>query len=207
MKHATSGILLAGLLLIISPNVLADITWQWSFNSESGYFLTDGTLVESEAPNGTYALLDFCVASSDTNGVIGSMGDGVYETGTFATDEPFTFTWDGSSVTAWLQSGNNAFNWHVYSVTEGPTGNDSYFFGWTEPNVNDPTSAAHYVNTVALSVGTVTVGTSSFNFEDCRAVPKPVVPAMPVPALGRYSLAILTLMMLGMGWVGFRRFS
>ena len=51
-------------------------------------------------------------------------------------------------------------------------------------------------------------GGTNYAFDDVTvaAAPPVVTKATSIPALGRYGLAMLTLMMLGMGWAGFRRF-
>ena len=131
----------------------ADVEWDWSFNSEVGGFVTDG----SNYDPGVYTIVDFLVTSSVVGGTLGSIGGGEYTQSGFSTDPPYSFAWDGFTVTQWFHSGGNTFDWHVYE--DQVNSNHFYFFGWAAGNINDPTSAAYYdANTgTPLSVGTVTV--------------------------------------------------
>jgi len=135
----------------------ADVIWDWSFEGETGTFMTDGAAPGGVAPPGTYDLLDFSVTSSAAGEPIGSLSGGQYIASGFDTGLPYSFTWDGSAVTAWLKTGINTFDWWVFDTASEP--NLYYFFGWAPPNTNDPTSAAVYdTATVAVvSTGTVTV--------------------------------------------------
>ncbi len=131
----------------------ADVGWDWSFNGEVGGFVTDG----NNSDPGVYTIVDFSVAASAVGGTLGSLLGGQYTASGFSTDPPYTFSWDGASVTAWFHTGANTFDWNVYE--DQVNSNHFYFFGWADGNINDPTSAAYYdANTgTALSVGTVTV--------------------------------------------------
>jgi len=80
----------------------ADIQWSWSFASEAGYFITDGSLVGGAAPPGVYNVLDFAVTQSIDAGNIGAMSSGELDEGS----QPGTgFTWDGTSDTQWFRHG------------------------------------------------------------------------------------------------------
>lgn len=131
----------------------ADVGWDWSFNSEVGGFVTDGNNYDP----GVYTIIDFSVSASAVGGTLGSLLGGQYTQSGFSTNPPYTFVWDGVSVTAWFHTGGNTFDWNVYE--DQVNTNHFYFFGWADGNINDPTSAAYYDanNGVALSVGTVTV--------------------------------------------------
>lgn len=130
--------LIMPVLLGISLAAHAEIIWDWSFASEAGHFVTSG----SDVSPGFYTMLDFSVTASATGGTIGSLSEGDYLTGAWATVEPFTFYWDGSQVTQWLHSGGNSFDWWTFQDNADAT--QSYDFGWDTGNINDPTRAAHF---------------------------------------------------------------
>lgn len=133
-------------------------TWNWSFGNESGTFITNG----NGSAAGTYVLQDFTVSSSATGGALGSLSGGQYNTNVYSTFQPFSFDWDGASVTAWYQSGFNTFDWWAFGE-EGSS--ESYFFGWDTGNINDPTKAAHYdgfnLNSPAYTVTVTAENTST----------------------------------------------
>ena len=122
----------------ISLAAPAEIVWDWSFVSESGQFVTDG----SNASPGTYTLLDFSVTASATGGTIGSLSAGDYLTGAWDTDEPFSFYWDGGQVIQWMHTGENSFDWWTFQDSADPM--QTYDFGWDIGNVNDPTKGSHW---------------------------------------------------------------
>jgi len=136
MNSVKSMFVVSIICAFFSTNAFAT-TWDWSFGSESGTFLTNG----SGSSAGTYVLQDFAVTSSATGGTLGSLLGGQYNTNMYATYQPFSFDWNGSSVTTWHQSGSNTFDWWAFGQ-EGSI--MSYFFGWDTGNINDPTKAAHY---------------------------------------------------------------
>lgn len=127
----------AAAILTVFASTSHALTWNWSFASEAGTFITGG----AGAP-GTYTIADFSVTSSATGGTIGSQSGGAYVSGGFVTTEPYTFDWDGTAATAWHHSGSNTFDWIVYGQTSDT--DKFYFFGWNTGNLNDPTSGAHY---------------------------------------------------------------
>lgn len=136
----------------------ANTVWNWSFGTEAGQFVMAGS---SFAP-GTYTLVDFSVTSSGAGATIGSLSGGQYSTGHFSTSQPFTFDWNGVSVTAWYHSGINTFNWWAFEDLPGP---GSVFFGWGLNNVNIVNSGAYYTgnNSSVPALGTISVvpGTTS----------------------------------------------
>ena len=164
----------------ISLAVNAEIVWDWSFASESGQFVTEGSI----ASPGEYELLDFSVTASATGGSIGSLLGGDYLTGTLSTPEPFSFTWDGSQVTQWQHSGSNTFDWWAFEDSADYT--QLYFFGWDTGSINDPASAALY----DLNLGS----------NSPRAVGDVTVSPIPEPA----SLCLIALISGGLGFT--RRF-
>ena len=67
-------VVLTFVLSVISTGALAS-TWNWSFSSESGQFITDGL---GYGP-GSYNLIDFSVTNSSLGSTIGSfLGGSVY---------------------------------------------------------------------------------------------------------------------------------
>lgn len=130
--------LLGASLLAVSP-VQAQITWNWSFGTEAGRFITSGSGTPAA---GTYTLSDFLVQSSGSGATIGSMSGGQYVGGGLSTAMPYSLDWNGSAVTKWNQSGTNSFNWWVF----GQTSNASKFFlfGWQQSNINTVDQAAYF---------------------------------------------------------------
>jgi hypothetical protein len=151
-------LLLITLLGASLASVQATQVWDWSFGTESGQFVTDGT---GTSP-GTYTMQDFIVTTSAVGGTIGSLSGGAYATDVFVTYQPFSFEWNGTSVTKWNQSGYNTFDWWAFNDVPGP---GMYFFGWNLGNINDPTSGAYWRDNMgldsALALGTISVTPAS----------------------------------------------
>jgi hypothetical protein len=109
--------------LTISTNVLATTVWDWSFAGESGQFITDGDgLLEAGQPAaGTYLLQDFIVTSSSAGATLGSSGDtlssflGDYAVVHPYAPPPYSFLWDGSQVTAWLNADELTSDWWEFA--------------------------------------------------------------------------------------------
>ena len=80
--------------------VKAAIIWDWNFASESGQFVTDGTLVAGSAPPGTYTMSDFTVTVSGFGAPLGSVSGGPWDVPT-GLSTPYTLSWDGSVVPQW----------------------------------------------------------------------------------------------------------
>lgn len=146
--------------LVLGANLAAanaNLVWDWSFGTESGQFVTDGT---SFLP-GQYTLQNFIVTGSSVGAAIGSLNAGDYVTGAaaFSTYQPFSFTWNGTSVTTWNHAaGGNSFDWWAFDDVREP---GMYFFGWALGNINDPTSGAYWLNNSgaagAPALGTISV--------------------------------------------------
>ena len=96
-------ITVALLVTLVTSVANADITWNWSFALEAGQFITDGDVgTGGIVAAGTYTLLDgtssFSVTASVESGLTGSN----YTAGAaYSGTVPFTFDWDGSTVTKW----------------------------------------------------------------------------------------------------------
>jgi len=123
-----SGI--AAALTLLVSGAQANQVWNWSFGSEAGQFVTNG----SSPVAGQYEVLDFAVTASSF-AALGSVSGGQYTMGAFANSvaAPYFLTWDGSAVTDWQHSGSNSFHWLVYSQAASP---NKYLFGWNTGNVN-----------------------------------------------------------------------
>ena len=142
-------------LFALSSASNANVIWDWSFSGETGQFETDGS-----GGAGTYNLIDFSVTSSSVGGTIGSLLGGEYVDGQFSTHTPYSFNYDGASVTSWLHSGSNTFDWWTF---DSVSSNISYFFGWDSGNVNDPAMGAWWTaNDIGLhGASNVTVTATS----------------------------------------------
>ena len=124
----------------------AQITWNWSFGTNTGTFSTNGTAPGGIAAPGTYNFTDFSLTSSGDGAAIGSVSGGQYNASGFSTNTPYDFNWNGSAVTFWNSAGGNTFDWWVFQ--NAANSNDYIFFGWGSGNINDPTQAAHYTGNI-----------------------------------------------------------
>ena len=133
-------------MLVGTPLVAqAQITWNWSFGTNSGTFLTDGTAIGGVAASGTYNFIDFSLTSSGDGATVGSVSGGQYGAYGFGTTLPYDFNWNGSAVTFWNSAGANSFDW--WPFTDQTQSNNWIFFGWdcaSGDDINDPTRAVHF---------------------------------------------------------------
>jgi hypothetical protein len=185
--------------LTISTNALANTAWDWSFAGESGQFITDGDgLLEAGQPAaGTYLLQDFIVTSSSAGAALGSSGDtlssflGDYAVVHPYAPPPYSFLWDGSQVTAWLNS--RADSGDFWFISDTADTRYSYVFGADAEGLFD-TSQATYVIVDSpgqapseyLAQGSIVVSASS---------------VVPIPAAVWLFGSALT----GLGWLGRRK--
>nr|WP_316640981.1 PEP-CTERM sorting domain-containing protein [uncultured Roseateles sp.] len=149
-----SGI--AAALVLLAGGAQANMVWNWSFGTEAGQFVTDG----SSPVAGQYQVLDFSVTASSF-AALGSLSGGQYTMGAFANSvlPPYFLTWNGTAVTDWTHAGSNSFHWLVYSQQSS---SNKYLFGWNTGNVNQIDAAglwngsnAHPLAAGALSVSAV----------------------------------------------------
>ncbi len=122
-------------LLCSVTNASADIIWEWSFNDESGQFITDG----SDYTAGTYNVTDFIVEASGEGATIGSWSGGEYSDSAFLNGSPYSFDWDGDTITKLTSSQGN---WDTWFTFKDLASSNSYFFGWETGNHNTLTHAA-----------------------------------------------------------------
>jgi hypothetical protein len=98
-------------LILAAAPAQANITWEWSFQSEAGTFVTNGDLIGGLAPAGSYTLdpTTFTVLTSSVPSLLGA--------GYTETYSPQGLVWDGSAVTQlWRDGGtytNGANLFHV----------------------------------------------------------------------------------------------
>ncbi len=108
---------LAGVALCVcalTVGAQGDIIWEWSFDTEAGAMVTDGTLVDGQAVVARYTILDFTVtesvsASQPGLGVPSLLGS--LSSGFFQESQPTQgFDWDGEDVTTWWRSSGGYTN-------------------------------------------------------------------------------------------------
>lgn len=112
----------------------ADITWDWSWNSEAGQFITTGDLVGNAAPAATYTILDFTVTQTGNGMPIGSLSGGEYA----VFQAPQWFDWDGATATTWYRANgtqSNGSNFAAVGVSA------TYLFSPGSYSIYDPNNS------------------------------------------------------------------
>jgi hypothetical protein len=137
MKITLKVLFISTFVLLFTSSFSYALTWNWTFASESGTFITDGT----SALPGLYNVSDFSVTSSGSGASIGSWLGGQYNASGYSTNTPYKFDYNGSSVTKWYKDGANSFDWLVF---DDLANNYYYFFGWETGNLNTVDQAAYY---------------------------------------------------------------
>jgi PEP-CTERM motif len=166
--------------LAASSSAQASIVWNWSFQSETGFFTTSGTAPGNIAAPGTYNLEDFDVTSSGLGNIVGSLLGGQYTAGGLGATLPYDFNWNGSAVTFWNMAGTYPND--VWLFRQSGTQFRRYIFGSDDesPQVGD----AYARNISADSYGPLTVSVLN---SSVGAVPEP---------------ASWAIMIIGFGFVG-----
>lgn len=123
-------------LLTIGANAHA-LVWDWSFAGETGQFITDG----ADHSGGTYNVTDFIVTSSTAGATLGSWSGGQYDDTVYTNGSPYSFDWDGSSVTNLHSSQGNWDNWFTFNDLSSSF---FYVFGWETGNKNTISHASIY---------------------------------------------------------------
>ncbi len=87
--------------LIFSSALHANVTWSWSFSTEAGTFVTDGTLADTSGSH-TFHILSFKVTSSAYPAMVGA---------TYIDLDPVSgLIWNGSAATQFFRSSGSATN-------------------------------------------------------------------------------------------------
>lgn len=163
------------MLVSASTVVQAQITWNWSFGTNTGTFLTDGTAIGGTAAPGTYNFIDFALTSSGDGATVGSVSGGQYGAFGYCSFTPYDFNWDGSAVTFWNSEGCNSFDW--WPFTDLTQSNSWIFFAWNHDgcyDINDPKWGSHYHGDVCTALAyPLTVSVAGVN-----TVPEPVSMAL-----------------------------
>ncbi len=119
--------------LLLALPAQAEITWIWSNSlgsgTEQGTFVTDGDLVEGQAPAGTYTITDFSLTATSTSMPLGSIAAGDYEP-TWGALSNYYFYWDGSEVTQYRLSNNPTIAYHQYRALLQPDGSPDLIQFW-----------------------------------------------------------------------------
>jgi len=151
--------LLAAITLGLGVPAHGNVLWNWSFSSQSGTFLTDGSAPGGIAAPGVYHYIDMAVTQTTSIEVLGSVSGGQYNDTGISTNQPYSFQWNGNQVTEWDDGGPNLFNWWVFP--ENPLAVQIYvIFGLAPVNVNNPNTASIY-NGFYPATGPVTVSVAS----------------------------------------------
>lgn len=161
MRNRTlmSAVSLCAMLVVAPATAHAQVTWNWSFGSNSGTFSTNGSAPGGIAAPGVYSLTDFSVSSSGQGATIGSMSGGQYAGSGYFTNLPYDMTWNGSAVTLWNSAGTNGFDWWVFTDNGNPS--QTFLFGWQTGNVNTASEAVYYPSSMTSSPVTVAVATTA----------------------------------------------
>ena len=132
----------------------ADVTWDWSFASEAGTFVTNGVVgAGGVVAPGTYALLDGTSSFMVTASVVGGLLGNNYTAGTaYNGTAPFTFDWDGSSATKWDCGGSLGAIRDWLPIRHNTITKYDYIFGFddVDKNISFPGRAALYDNTLSV---------------------------------------------------------
>lgn len=95
-SRSLRGLLVAAAFLLAVGTASADLLWSWSFGSEAGTFVTNGTLADINGPF-DFTIQSFFVTSSLDDEDIGATYAGQ--------DLPQGFLWDGSQPTEFYRAG------------------------------------------------------------------------------------------------------
>jgi len=88
-------------LLTLTYNINANVYWQWSFGTESGYFITDGVFLDTSS-SANFEILSFHVTQSVVHGNIGALY--------VEFQAPQGFLWNGTAPTQFYRSGGGLTN-------------------------------------------------------------------------------------------------
>jgi len=173
----SAGALLA--VLCCQPSVsVADVLWNWSFSTEAGTFVTNGTFAETSG-TAVFTFRSFSVSASQTASNVGAS----YNEGS----QPIqTMSWNGSQPTQFTRAGGLLTNGsNFYNDITG------YFYTLGAPPVG-----------ILLTDSEIEVTTGTLTVVPVGDVAPPPVPA---PASSSTGIVFLTGLMLLVGALLLRR--
>jgi len=113
--RASKCVIMACALVIGSATPAAgQVLWSWSFGSEQGTFVTDGSFPDTASP-GNFTITNFEVTASAYPLHVGAAW--------YETQPPQGFLWDGSAPTQFWRSGGTYTNGSNFFITA----NDWYY--------------------------------------------------------------------------------
>jgi len=129
-SHARAMRFQVGLILLIATisadKAKADVVWDWSFATEAGHFVTDGSLVGGVALPATYNILDFELTQTAQGVPLGSLLGGQFFENLSMQQG---FIWDGTMPTQFFRGGfTNGSNFFVNPTPPNPTDPEAYTF-------------------------------------------------------------------------------
>ena len=112
------------LLSVVAVPTVANITWDWSFDTEVGTFETDGDLVGGVAPPASYTIdtTTFAVTASQVAGLVGAIYTEFLP--------PQGFHWNGTLPTMFLEGGFPPMSFFVTTL-----GINTYVYNFTAPSL------------------------------------------------------------------------
>jgi hypothetical protein len=113
VRNIGSSIAVVGVvILVLAAPARADVRWSWSFGTESGTFVTTGTLAQT-AGAGVFTFKQFSVSASQVPGNIGA----TYNEGS----QPIqTMSWDGTQPTQFTRDNGVFTNGSNFYRLDGP---------------------------------------------------------------------------------------
>lgn len=155
------------LLCIIACNaVQASIIWDWSFNGESGTFVSEGDSLAA----GNLLVTDFTVSASLMGATLGSWSGGDYTPNEYGNTAPYWINWDGNSVTELISSGGNWNTWFTFNDLNSRV---VYLFDYGTGNRNVQGSAMAYIGDVNAPSYQYSINPTLLSAPEIPQVPEP----------------------------------
>jgi len=115
VRGCSAALVLAVALWLNPAPAGADVRWSWSFGTESGTFVTTGTLAQT-AGAGVFAFTRFSVSASQFQSNVGA---------TYIQTFPIqTMAWDGTQPTQFTRNNGNLTNGSNFDRADG-----AFFYG------------------------------------------------------------------------------